>query len=53
MEIPGVGERTAQRLLRRFGSVTRVRQASEEDLALIVNRSLAAKLIEHFRASPY
>nr|HEV7953807.1 excinuclease ABC subunit UvrC [Candidatus Acidoferrales bacterium] len=51
LEIPGVGERTAQKLLRRFGSVTRVRQASEEDLALIVTRSQAAKLIEHFRAS--
>jgi excinuclease ABC subunit C len=51
LEIPGVGERTAQKLLRRFGSVTRVRQASEEDLALIVTRSQAAKLVEYFRAS--
>jgi excinuclease ABC subunit C len=51
LEIPGVGERTAQKLLRRFGSVTRVRQASEEDLALIVTRSQATKLVEYFRAS--
>src|SRR5579862_4619461 len=32
-EIPGVGERTAQKLLRRFGSVARVRQLSLEELS--------------------
>ena len=32
-EIPGVGERTAQKLLRQFGSVAQVRRASVEDLS--------------------
>ncbi|MFB6154665.1 MAG: excinuclease ABC subunit C [Haloferacaceae archaeon] len=31
-EVPGVGEQTRRRLLRRFGSVENVRNASEEDL---------------------
>jgi excinuclease ABC subunit C len=51
MEIPGIGERTAQKLLRRFGSLTRVREASKEDLARVITRPQAAKLIEYFRAS--
>jgi excinuclease ABC subunit C len=51
LEIPGVGERTAQKLLRKFGSLTRVREASEDDLARVVTRSQAARLVEYFRAS--
>jgi excinuclease ABC subunit C len=33
VEIPGVGERTAQKLLRRFGSLARLRQLTLDDLA--------------------
>jgi excinuclease ABC subunit C len=45
--IPGVGERTAQKLLRQFGSVAQVRRASVEDLARIVARPLAQRIAEH------
>ncbi|HET9400592.1 MAG TPA: excinuclease ABC subunit UvrC [Candidatus Acidoferrales bacterium] len=48
-EIPGVGERTAQRLLRRFGSIARLREASAGDLAKVVSRPQAARIEEHFR----
>ncbi len=49
-EIPGVGERTAQKLLRRFGSIARLRAANEDDLARVVARPLAGRIAEHFRA---
>ena len=45
--IPGVGERTAQKLLRRFGSVAQVRQASVEDLSRVVARPLAQRIADH------
>jgi excinuclease ABC subunit C len=45
--IPGVGERTAQKLLRRFGSVAQVKQASVEDLSRVVTRPLAQRIADH------
>lgn len=48
-EIPGIGERTAQRLLRRFGSIARLREASAAELAKVVSRPQAARIEEHFR----
>ncbi len=48
-EISGIGERTAQKLLRTFGSVARVRAASEADLARIVTKPLAARIATHFQ----
>ena len=44
--IPGVGEKTAQRLLLRFGSVARIASASLDDVADLVGRSLAEKILE-------
>ncbi|HXJ18157.1 MAG TPA: excinuclease ABC subunit UvrC [Candidatus Polarisedimenticolia bacterium] len=49
VEIPGVGERTAQRLLRRFGSVTRLRQLSVDQLATEVSRAQAQRVFEALR----
>jgi excinuclease ABC subunit C len=46
-EIPGVGSRTVQKLLREFGSVARVRLASAEDLSRVVSRPIAARIAEH------
>ena len=40
--IPGVGERTTQKLLRRFGSVAQVRRASVEELSRIVAQAPGA-----------
>jgi len=48
-DIPGICDRTAQKLLRRFGSLTRVRKANENDLARVVTRPLAARIAAHFR----
>ena len=43
--IKGVGEKTEQRLLLRFGSVARIAAASVEDLAEVVGKSLAEKIL--------
>ena len=45
-DIPGVGERTRQRLLMHFGSVARSAAASKEDIAALVGPALAAKIKE-------
>jgi excinuclease ABC subunit C len=44
LDIPGVGEKTARRLLERFGSLEGIRSASEEELAKVVSRRLAVLL---------
>src|SRR5580704_15246896 len=49
-EIPGVGERTAQKLLRRFGSVSRLRGLSDDELAEEVPRRQARRVHDALRA---
>lgn len=51
-DIPGVGERTAQKLLRRFGSVAHLRQASVEELSRVVPRAQAQRIVAHLRHAP-
>jgi excinuclease ABC subunit C len=52
-EIPGVGERTAQKLLRRFGSVARLRNLSVEELSAELPRAQAQRVFDGLRgASP-
>jgi excinuclease ABC subunit C len=46
VQIPGVGEKTAAKLLREFGSVERVRKASEEELATAIGKSSARRVRE-------
>jgi excinuclease ABC subunit C len=46
-EIPGVGTRTAQRLLKEFGSVANLRRAGVEKLSRLVTRKNAEKILEH------
>jgi len=48
--IPGVGPRIAHKLLRRFGSVAQLRNASVEQIAKVVPRSLAEKVSAHLAA---
>jgi excinuclease ABC subunit C len=48
-EIPGVGAATARKLLRKFGSVARVQKASSEELAQVISRAQAARVLAHFR----
>jgi excinuclease ABC subunit C len=45
--IPGVGPRTAQKLLRNFGSVAQLRSASVDQIAKVVPRGLAERVSAH------
>ena len=45
-QIPGVGEKTVAKLLRHFGSLERVRQAPEEELARVAGRAVARRVRE-------
>lgn len=47
-EIKGIGYRTAQDLLRKFKSVKRIREASEEELAAVISKSRAKIVYDHF-----
>lgn len=49
-EIPGVGQKTAQKLLIRFGSVEGVRRADDEELDKVAGKSTAQKLRAYFAA---
>jgi excinuclease ABC subunit C len=52
LEIPGVGEKTAQKLLRKFGSLQRIRETSVEDLSQVVARPVALRIHERLAAEP-
>ena len=47
--IPGIGEKRADELLRHFGSIKKIREASEEDLAAVVGKALAGKLVSFWQ----
>jgi excinuclease ABC subunit C len=48
-KIPGVGPRTAKKLLTTFGSLERIHELSVEDLATAVPRKQAQRVADHFR----
>src|SRR5271168_106386 len=48
-EIPGVGPRTAERLLREFGSVANIRRAGIDKLSEVLSRKSAEKVLEHLK----
>jgi excinuclease ABC subunit C len=50
-EIPGVGERTAQKLLKEFGSVANIQRAGLERLSTVISRKSAEKILSHFTDS--
>jgi excinuclease ABC subunit C len=52
LAIPGVGERTASKLLELFGSVTRIRQASLDELERFLPKPRAEAVRRYFRANP-
>ncbi|MDE3108781.1 MAG: excinuclease ABC subunit C, partial [Acidobacteriota bacterium] len=52
IEIPGVGPRTAQRLLRRFGSVARLRRLTLDEIAAEVPRPQAQRVFDALREAP-
>jgi excinuclease ABC subunit C len=45
VEIPGVGAKTAQKLLKEFGSVANVRRAGVERLSLVIPRKSAERVL--------
>ncbi len=48
-DIPGIGEKRKRELIRRFGSVRRIREASEEEVAAVVGRAAARRVLEYLR----
>jgi excinuclease ABC subunit C len=50
-EVPGVGPRTAQKLLREFGSVANIHRAGIEKISAVVSRKSAEKIFAHLEAS--
>jgi excinuclease ABC subunit C len=51
LEIPGVGERTRQRLLQHFGSVRAVQQADASALGAVLTKSQTEAVLRHFQKS--
>jgi excinuclease ABC subunit C len=51
LEISGVGPRTAEKLLRRFGSLSRLRALELEELEQVLPRAQAKKILLHLRGA--
>jgi len=51
-EVPGIGAERKKALLKTFGSLKRIREASEEELAAApkMNRAAAAALYDYLRS---
>jgi excinuclease ABC subunit C len=47
-DIPGIGERTAQKLLREFGSVAQLRKRGFDEISRVVNKNQARSVVEYF-----
>jgi len=50
-EIPGIGPRTAQKLLKEFGSITNIQRAGLEKLSSVIPRRTAEKILGHLGES--
>src|SRR5436190_3490520 len=51
IEIPGVGAKTAQKLLKEFGSVANIQRAGLEKLSSVISRKSAEKILSQLGAS--
>jgi excinuclease ABC subunit C len=47
LDIPGIGPRTSQKLLQRYGSIANLQKASKEELGRLVTKKSAEKIVEH------
>jgi excinuclease ABC subunit C len=47
-DIPGVGDKSVAKLLKNFKSVEKIREASYEDLVIVVGKALAAKIYKYY-----
>jgi len=50
LQVPGVGERTARKLLSQFGSLSKLRKVSLEELAQVIKKSQAKRVFEYLSA---
>ena len=48
LDIPGVGRKTCERLLREYGSVANLKRATVEELRRVVGRRVAEKIVGHY-----
>lgn len=51
-QIPGIGAKTAQKLMREFGSVKRIREASKKELELRAGAKTGALIYAYFNKQP-
>jgi excinuclease ABC subunit C len=49
-DIPGVGPRTIQKLLREFGSIANLQRGGIDKLSRVVSPQIAGKILEHLKA---
>jgi excinuclease ABC subunit C len=47
LEVPGVGERTARKLLEHFGSLNKLKSVSEDELSQVVTPKQALRIMEY------
>jgi len=48
LDIPGIGPKTSERLLQRYGSIANLRRATVEELSRVVTRKSAERIVEHY-----
>ncbi|NNE48026.1 MAG: excinuclease ABC subunit C [Rhodothermales bacterium] len=48
LDIRGVGKQSATKLLKKFGSVKKIREAGEAEITQVVGRSIASAVLRHF-----
>lgn len=51
LQIPGIGKKTAEKLLKTYKSVNKVREASDEEIEALVGKSVLVKLRDYFKES--
>lgn len=47
-DVSGIGRKTVEKLLRKFGSLERIRQCSDDELTAVMGKAAARKLRAHF-----
>ncbi|HTP70456.1 MAG TPA: excinuclease ABC subunit UvrC [Dongiaceae bacterium] len=50
LEIPGIGAKTSQRLLREYGSIANLKRATVEELSRVITRKTAEKIVSHYKS---
>jgi excinuclease ABC subunit C len=47
-DIPGIGAKTAEKLLQHFGSLARIREAQQADVVQVAGKAATTKLFDYF-----